>query len=168
MSAVQPAEMETTTDLGGSRQYLTFMLAGEEYGVDILRVQEIRGWETPTPIPNTPAYIKGIVNLRGVIVPVIDLRQRFGMEHLEYGPTTVVIVINIEHEHGTRTIGLVVDAVSEVYSVEPEAVKPPPDFGTSVSTECIEGLANVDDKMVILLDIDRLIVTGVLNELAEE
>ncbi len=146
-----------------SSQYLTFILAGEEYGVDILRVQEIKGWEPATAIPNTPKYVKGVINLRGTIVPVIDLRVRFGLAHLDYGPTTVVIVLRIVSETGERTMGIIVDAVSDVYNVGDEEMKPPPDFGCAVGTEYVKALATVDEKMVILLDIDRLIDDGVMR-----
>ncbi len=146
-------------------QYLTFILAGEEYGVDILRVQEIKGWERVTPIPNTPDFVKGVINLRGTIVPIIDLRQRFGLDRIEYGKTTVVIVLKIRHEEQERTMGIVVDAVSEVYDVQAEETRATPDFGGVVDTDSVKGLATVDDKMIILLDIDHLINAGVLEHL---
>lgn len=143
-----------------TEQYLTFILAGEEYGVDILRVQEIKGWDNATEIPNTPDYIKGVINLRGTIVPIVDLRTRFDLESIEYNKTTVVIVLKVIAAEGAeRTMGFVVDAVSEVYNVSSEQLKPSPDFGSVVSTEFIKGLATVDEKMVILLDIDHLIDT---------
>lgn len=141
-------------------QYLTFMLAGEEYGVDILRVQEIKGWDTVTSLPNTPAYIKGVINLRGTIVPLIDLRERFGLEHLAYGATTVVIVLKVVHDHGERIMGLIVDAVSDVYNVSGAQLRPPPDCGGAISTAFVKGLATVEEKMVVLLDIDYLLNAG--------
>jgi purine-binding chemotaxis protein CheW len=140
-----------------ANQFLTFMLAGEEYGVDILRVQEIKGWENATEIPNTPDYIQGVMNLRGTIVPIVDLRSRFELEQVEYSNTTVVIVLKIKTETSEKTIGFVVDAVSDVYNVTEEQLKPSPDFGNSVSTEFVKGLATIDEKMLILLDIDHLI-----------
>jgi purine-binding chemotaxis protein CheW len=140
-----------------ANQFLTFMLAGEEYGVDILRVQEIKGWETSTEIPNTPDYIQGVMNLRGTIVPIVDLRRRFDLEKVEYSNTTVVIVLKIKSGESEKTIGFVVDAVSDVYNVTDEQLKPSPDFGSAVSTEFVKGLATVDEKMLILLDIDHLI-----------
>jgi purine-binding chemotaxis protein CheW len=151
-----------TADLGlgaagvDADQYLTFMLNGEEYGVDILRVQEIKGWNATTRIPNTPQYIRGVINLRGSIVPIIDLRSRFSMPPIEYTATTVVIVVKVQHLGLERTIGFVVDAVSDVYNVSAEQFRAAPDFGTHVDTEFIHALATVDQKMVILLDIDRL------------
>ena len=142
-------------DAGG--QYLTFMLAGEEYGVEILKVQEIKGWDNATPIPNTPEYVLGVLNLRGAVVPIIDLRQRFNLESIPYGATTVVIVVKMAHEDQERTVGLVVDAVADVYRLESSEIQPPPDMGGTVHTEFVRGLATVEEKMVILLEIDRLI-----------
>jgi len=142
----------------GGEQFLTFMLNGEEYGVDILRVQEIKGWATATEIPNMPDYIRGVINLRGTIVPIVDLRRRFSMTGAEYTSTTVIIVLMVRNPEGaTRTMGFVVDAVSDVYSVGAHQIKPAPDFGESVRAECVRGLATVDEKMIILLDIDQLI-----------
>lgn len=148
-------------------QFLSFFLAEEEYGIDILMVQEIRGWGQVTPIPNTPPYIKGVMNLRGTIVPIVDLRIRFNMEKVEYGPTTVVIVLKLDSDTGQRTVGIVVDAVSEVYDLNASELQPPPDFGATVSTEFMRGLATVDKKMVILLDIGGLISTSVLDAVEE-
>jgi len=138
-------------------QYLTFMLAGEEYGVDILRVQEIKGWGKVTPIPGTPEYVRGVMNLRGTIVPILDLRKRFSMDQIDYGPTTVVIVLRVECEGRDRIMGIVVDAVSDVYAVPAEELRPSPDFGSSVHVEFVRGLATVDEKMVIILNIDKLL-----------
>ncbi len=138
-------------------QYLTFIMAGEEYGVDILAVQEIRGWESATPLPNSPPHIKGVINLRGTIVPIVDLRQCFGMEGIEYTAITVVIVLKVNTDDGHRVMGIVVDAVSDVYALAEGDMRPAPDLGTSVSTHVIKGLVNVDNKMVILLDIDELL-----------
>lgn len=140
-----------------AEQYLTFILADEEYGVDILRVQEIKGWDSVTPIPNTPPYIKGVINLRGTIVPIIDLRQRFSLESIKYGPMTVVIVLKIECHDRDRIMGIVVDAVSDVYDVNSEEMKPAPDFGSVVNIEFVKGLATVAEKMIIILDIDHLL-----------
>lgn len=140
-----------------AEQFLTFMLAGEEYGVDILRVQEIKGWDNVTEIPNTPDYIQGVINLRGTIVPIIDLRCRFDLEKVEYNNTTVVIVLKTHSNGNEKTIGFVVDAVSDVYNIDSEHLKPAPDFGGAVSTEFVKGLATIDEKMLILLDIDHLV-----------
>ncbi len=158
MSVSQQIEMHQRHDSDADNvQFLTFVLSNEEYGVDILRVQEIKGWDSATPIPNTPDYIKGVINLRGTIVPVFDLRLRFNMPQIEYGVTTVVIVLKVESVRGDRIMGIVVDGVSEVYSVHPEAMKPSPDFGAKVSTDFIKGLVTVDDKMITILDIDQLL-----------
>lgn len=142
-------------DAGG--QYLTFVLAGEEYGVEILKVQEIKGWDTATPIPNTPEYVLGVLNLRGAVVPIIDLRKRFNLESIRYGPTTVVIVVKMRNDDQERTAGLVVDAVADVYRLESGDIQRAPDMGGAIHTEFVRGLATVEQKMVILLEIDRLI-----------
>jgi len=150
-----------------SDQYLTFMLAGEEYGVEILRVQEIKGWESATPIPNTPNYILGVINLRGAVVPIVDLRKRFDVADAPFGPTTVVIVVKVTNEGRERTVGLVADAVSDVYRLDSQEVQSAPDFGSSVETEFVRGLATVDNKMVILLDIDQLVNFEALGAVAQ-
>lgn len=149
---VSGVDMDTDAD-----QYLTFLLAGEEYGVDILRVQEIKGWDAVTQIPNTPKYIRGVINLRGTIVPIIDLRLRFNMEQLEYGPTTVVIVLRVERSNSSRIMGIVVDGVSDVYNVPVDEIKSAPDFGGGIDTAFLRGLATVNEKMVIILDIDHML-----------
>ncbi|MEO0574278.1 MAG: chemotaxis protein CheW [Pseudomonadota bacterium] len=138
-------------------QYLTFMLAGEEYGLEILRVQEIKGWDKTTAIPNTPDYVLGVLNLRGAVVPIIDLRKRFDLPETAYGTTTVVIVVRMQHEDQERTVGLVVDAVAEVYRLDTNSIQPPPEMGLTAHTEFVAGLATVDEKMVILLAVDKLI-----------
>jgi len=138
-------------------QYLTFLLDNEEYGVDILRVQEIRGWSKVTRIPNMPAYIRGVLNLRGSVVPVIDLRLRFGLPPLEYGPTTVVVVLRVQGETVSRDMGVVVDGVSEVYGIPGSQIRQTPDFGNRLKAEFIRGLATLEEQMVILLEIDSLL-----------
>lgn len=140
-----------------SRQFLTFTLAKEEYGVDILRVQEVKGWAPVTKIPRSPDYVQGVLNLRGTIVPVVDLRMRFHLEQIDYTRTTVIVVINIETNAGRRVIGIVADGVSDVINVPIENVKDAPDFGTKVHTDFISGLATIDENMVMLLDIDKLL-----------
>ena len=149
------------------QQYLTFLLAGEEYGVDILRVQEIKGWDTVTKIPNTPTYIRGVINLRGTIVPIIDMRSRFHLEELEYGPTTVVIVLKVNSDDKSRIMGIVVDGVSDVYNMPDEEIKPSPDFGSAVDTDFVKGLATVNEKMVIVLDIDHMCNSDELSDIDE-
>jgi len=138
-------------------QYLTFIMADEEYGVDILKVQEIRGWERTTPIPNSPPHIKGVINLRGTVVPIVDLRRCFGLDEVEYGPLTVVIVLRIDTEHSSRTMGIVVDAVSDVYSLDKDQMQSAPNMGDSFDTSYIRGLATVGEKMVMLLEINELL-----------
>ena len=164
----EAAQQMTEVDLGidnngDTDQFLTFMMSTEEYGVDILRVQEIRGWENVTPIPNCPEYIKGVINLRGTIVPLVDLRERFGLESVEYGPTTVVIVLKVIGEESERIMGIVVDAVSDVYNIKDEDMKPAPDFGSVVSIEFVQGLATIDEKMLIILDIDVMLNSTDIN-----
>jgi len=164
MQAAQDIATEKDySDLSGSRQYLTFVLADEEYGIDILRVQEIKGWDSVTLLPNMPEYMRGVINLRGAIVPIIDLRMRFNLKKLDYGPLTVVIVLRVNCTERERTMGIVVDAVSDVYDICPENTETPPDFGNSIDAEAINGLATVNEKMVILLDIDHLINVGFLE-----
>ncbi len=141
----------------GSHQMLTFILGAETYGVDILRVQEIRGWSPVTRIPQTPKHVLGVLNLRGSIVPIIDLRMRLALEQAEYTAVTVIIVLSVESASGRRDIGVVVDGVSDVIDVDNANVKPPPDLGGQTSMEFIRGLAAVSDHMVMLLDIDCLI-----------
>lgn len=138
-------------------QYLTFMLADEEYGVDILRVQEIKGWDKVTKIPNTPDYMQGVINLRGAIVPIIDLRMRFKMEKLEYGPTTVVVVLRVQSEDRQCIVGIVVDAVSDVYNIPEDCIKSMPTHSNLDVKAAVSSIATVDEKMVILLDIDCLL-----------
>jgi purine-binding chemotaxis protein CheW len=161
MSTANTAKAANT---GISEQYLTFMLAGEEYGVDILRVQEIKGLDKVTRIPNSPEHVLGVINLRGAVVPILDLRRRFGLEAIAFGPTTVVIVVRIEGGQDGRTVGMVVDAVSEVYNVDAGATQPPPDVCGGVDTIFVKGLATVEKKMLILLDIDRLIGDIIADE----
>ncbi len=154
---IQESTHVTINTQSESEQFLTFMLAGEEYGVDILRVQEIKGWDNATEIPNTPDYIQGVLNLRGTIVPIVDLRVRFELEKIEYSNTTVVIVLKVKGDEKEKTIGFVVDAVSDVYNIDQGQLKPAPDFGSAVRTEFVKGLATIDEKMLILLDIDHLV-----------
>ncbi len=136
----------------GKAEYLTFRLGAEEYGIDILRVQEIRSYEEPTRIANAPSFIKGVVNLRGVIVPVVDLRLKLGCATAEYNGFTVVIVLNV---HG-RVVGAVVDSVSDVIELGGEQIRPAPEMNTTVDTTFITGIASVAERMLILMDIEAL------------
>ena len=133
------------------------MMADEEYGVDILAVQEIRGWEEATMIPNAPEYIRGVINLRGTIVPIMDLRIRFGLKQVEYSPVTVVIILKVENTNGERVMGIVVDVVSDVYTISDESTRRPPELTEDKNSGFIKGLVNVNEKMVILLDVNELL-----------
>lgn len=137
------------------REFLTFRLGAEEYGIDILNAQEIRGWETPTAIANTPPFIKGVINLRGTIVPIVDLRVKFGLADPKYDAFTVVIVLSIAR----RVLGIVVDAVSDVITLGAEQIRPAPEFGGTLDTRFITGLGTVGSRMLILVDIARLMTS---------
>ncbi len=141
----------------GSQQVLTFVLGDETYGVDILRVQEIRGWSAVTKIPHVPPHVLGVLNLRGCIVPVVDLRTRFALDKAEYTSLTVIVVLSVQSGKSRRDFGVVVDGVSDVVDVDPAAVKPAPDLGSRAATDHIRGLVPVSGRMVMLLDIDCLI-----------
>jgi len=147
-------------------QYLTFVCGGEEYGVEILRVQEIKGWDHVTRVPYAPPYVLGVMNLRGMIVPVIDLRTRLNLEKRNFDSSTVVIVVRVRSSRGDKTVGIVVDAVSEVYSVLAEAIKPVPELGSIANGSCVRGIATVDGKMVMLLDVDSLLAGCVESDTA--
>lgn len=134
-------------------QYLTFSLDRETYGIEILRVQEIRGYSAATPIPNAPPWVRGIMNLRGTIVPVIDLRAKLGLPSSAYNRFTVIIVVNV----GTRVIGLIVDAVSDVLTFSPQEVQPAPDLGGGSDGRFARGIARVQDSLVVLLDLERVL-----------
>lgn len=140
-----------------SQQILTFSLGAETYGVEILRVQEIRGFTAVTRIPQSPPHVLGVLNLRGTVVPIVDLRMRFSLAEVAYTALTVIIVLSVEGGSGRRNFGLVVDGVSDVMDLAPDAVRPTPEFGGQVNTDFIRGLATLGDSMVMLLDIDRLI-----------
>lgn len=133
-------------------EYLTFTLGSEEYAIDILKVQEIRAYEQPTLIANAPAFIKGVINLRGIIVPVVDLRIKFKLDMIEYTPFTVVVILNV----ASRVIGVVVDSVSDVISLTQAQIRPAPDFSGSFDTKFILGLASQESRMMIVTDIERL------------
>ncbi len=143
----------SSTGSAATSQFLTFLLGAEQYGVEILKVQEIRGYSLVTPIPNTPSYIKGVMNLRGTVVPVIDLRVKFSMGSQEYGKFTVIIVVTM----GEKVVGLVVDAVSDVLDIPASEMRAAPELGERVDTRFISGMAAVGDRMTVLLDIDRLL-----------
>lgn len=137
---------------GNEKEYLTFKLGNEEYGLDILKVQEIRGYEPPTRIANAPGFIKGVVNLRGTIVPIVDMRVRFNCPNADYNDFTVVIILNLR----SRIVGIVVDSVSDVMALAPENVRSAPDIESTVDNGSILGLGSIGERMLILLDIERL------------
>jgi purine-binding chemotaxis protein CheW len=139
------------------QEYLTFILNGEEYGVDILCVQEIRVWSSVTELPNKPDYIKGVINLRGVIIPIIDLRQRFGLQPLEYNEQTVTIILRNQDVKRPMVVGLIIDAVSEVYKFNHKSIRKPPAFGNKVDSCFLKGLASIEEKLIILLDTRTLL-----------
>jgi len=149
------AAADTDEDLVAS-EYLTFTLGSEEYAIDILKVQEIRGYEAPTLIANAPAFIKGVINLRGIIVPIVDLRVKFNLGNIEYTPFTVVIILNV----AGRVIGVVVDSVSDVISLNRSQIRQAPDFSGSFDTKYILGLATVEKRMLIVTDIERLMTSA--------
>lgn len=140
-------------------KYLTFTLAEEEYGIGILKIKEIIGMMPITTVPRTPEFVKGVINLRGKVIPVMDLRLRFGMEEIDYTERTCIVVVEIEGTSGTVMIGVVVDSVSEVLNIKGEDVEETPTFGSKMNTEYILGMAKMEGGVKILLDIDR-----VLNE----
>ncbi len=134
------------------REFLAFKLGKEEYGIDILRVQEIRSYEQPTRIAGAPPFIKGVVNLRGVIVPIVDMRLKFNLESAVYDSFTVVIVLNI----GSRIVGMVVDAVSDVITLTPEQLRPVPEFNSAIDNDHLLAVGSIDERMLILIDIEKL------------
>ncbi len=172
------------------KEFLTFVIGHEEYAVEILRVQEIRGWQEPSPLPNVPDFIKGVVNLRGTVVPIIDLRKKFHLE-VSYDDTTVVIVVHVITSTGERIVGLVVDAVSDVHSFDVSKLQPAPDIASSMQDQFVLGLATIEEqhglgyqaeqrqndeqerhsphnRMVILIDIDKLVAEGLIESITKE
>lgn len=159
-------EISPTTGMPATaeaEQYLTFRLDGLDYGIPITQVQEIRGWTKVTPLPNSPRYIKGVLNLRGTIVPIIDLRLRFNLDEVAYDACTVIVVVNV----GGRLAGVVVDAVSDVISLTPEELRTPPEFEGHANRQFVQGLTQVDDKLLVLIDVDKLINHETLAQAAE-
>ena len=145
--------VDQTTFAEESHQFLTFALGQEEYGVQILKIQEIKGFSAITPLPNTPAYVKGVLNLRGTIVPIVDLRKKFGLPEVEYTKFTVIVVVQVQGQ----IMGFIVDAVSDVLTVTGSDIQPTPDLHGQVDTACLTGLAKAGEKLVILLDIDKVL-----------
>jgi purine-binding chemotaxis protein CheW len=158
------SEVKAAHDIAG-HEFLAFTLGKEEYGIDILKVQEIRGYESVTRIANAPDFIKGVVNLRGIIVPIVDMRIKFNLGEPTYDQFTVVIILNI----GGRVVGMVVDSVSDVTTLSPEQIKPAPEMGTALNTDYLIGLGTLDQRMLILVDIDRLMSSdemGLIEKIA--
>jgi len=164
-TAVSTATTESVQQIGvdtDGNQFLTFQLGEELYGVDILRVQEIKGYTTVTKIPNTPSYIKGVMNLRGTIVPIVELRATFGMETIDYTMLTVIVVVVVRD----RIMGLVVDSVSDVLNISKKDIQAPPEFGTRVDVSFLNGIAKWGDKLVALLNIDQLLTESEIQKAA--
>ncbi len=163
MAAEAPA---STTDVAGvdTRQMLTFRLGEEKFGVDILRVQEIRGWSPVTRMPKAPRHVLGVLNLRGAFVPIIDLRRRFGLEPADFTSLTVIVVLSMETESGRREFGLVVDGVSDVVDVRPQDLQPVPNLAGRQDVEFLQGLATIQDQMVMLLDVNRLVMQELVGD----
>jgi purine-binding chemotaxis protein CheW len=159
----------TSTERAGAaasavaQEFLTFTLGAEEYGVDILKVQEIRGYDTVTRLPDAPEYIKGVINLRGTIVPVIDLRLKFNLGKAEYDGSTVMIVLNVDK----RVLSVVVDSVSDVTALSASQLRPAPEFGSAMDTRFITGIGAVDERMLILLDIEKLMTSADMGLVAQ-
>ena len=163
--AVEPQANDIEQQIGmaaDENQYLTFTLGEEHYGVDILRVQEIKGYTAVTRIPNTPAYIKGVLNLRGTIVPIIDLRAKFGMDKIDHTMFTVIVVVVVRD----RVMGLVVDSVSDVLNIARKNIQATPEFGAKVDVSFMNGIGKSGDKLITLLDMDRLLSDGEANQAA--
>jgi purine-binding chemotaxis protein CheW len=153
--AKSPHGAAAETAITTLREFLAFKLGTEEYGIDILRVQEIRSYEEPTRLANSPPFIKGVVNLRGVIVPIVDMRLKFNLEQINYDSFTVVIVLNI----GARVVGMVVDAVSDVITLTPDQLRPVPSFNSSIDSQHLLAIGAVAERMLILVDIEKLMTS---------
>lgn len=159
-TSMQKAESDASTEV---RQFLAFTLGEEEYGLDLLQVQELREYEKVTQIANAPAFLKGVVNLRGIIVPIMDMRIKLGFDNVIYNELTVVIILNIRG----RTVGMVVDSVSDVINLSPQDLKPAPEMGTVVGADYLIGLGTVDERMIILVDIDRMLSSNEIGLLEQ-
>lgn len=160
LSSTNAGNASGAPEAADAQQFLTFRLAGQEYGVGILTVQEIRGWSSVTKVPHTPEWLLGVINLRGVVVPIIDLRLKFNLESAQYTETTVVIILTV----ATRVVGVVVDAVSDVISLGPAQIKPAPTLGAGADTRHIIGFGTLDERMRILMDVEKLIAGADLGQ----
>ena len=160
-TVMSSAKAENRTVRANPEQYVSFTLGSEQYGVDVTRVQEIKGFDSVTRVPYAPAFVLGVVNLRGAIVPVIDLRMRFGLKHVPYDSTTVIVVVRIGGARGERIAGLVVDAVNEVHHIAPDLIRPPPQLAGMVEQSHVRGIADIDGKLLMLLDIESLVTSSI-------
>ena len=156
MQLAQAVQEVPTDGVLANNEFLTFTLGKEEYGIDILKVQEIRGYDAVTAIANTPEFIKGVINLRGIIVPIVDMRIKFNLGNVTYDELTVVIILNV----AKRVVGMVVDGVSDVISLTPEQIKPAPQFSATMDTKYLKGLGAVEERMLILVDIEELMASS--------
>lgn len=156
-------QADTVNKISTDGQFLSFTLGGEDYGIDILRVQEIKGWEEARSLPDTPEYVKGVLDLRGDIVPIIDLRTRFNLVKANYTPTTVIIVLSVKKEGNSYIVGIIVDGVSDVIDVNTTEVRNTPELGVHISTKYITGIITQNGRMIVLLDIDKLFNTEDLS-----
>jgi purine-binding chemotaxis protein CheW len=160
--------IQTDTIVSKQGKYLTFSLANEEYGLEILKVREIIGYMNITPVPRVPEYIKGVINLRGQVIPVIDLRTKLGMQEFEITDQTCIIVVEAAQEKSQFTAGIIVDHVQEVLDIAAESIEDTLSFGSNVSTDLIMGMAKLENSVKILLDIDRVLGSDELNEAISE
>ena len=156
VSAANLIANEAGVQAAGANEFLTFTLGAEEYGVDILKVQEIRGYGTVTRIPEAPDFVKGVINLRGTIVPVVDMRLKFKLGKADYNTFTVMIILNV----ADRVVGMVVDSVSDVVALTPSQIRPAPELGSAVGAQLLTGIGALDSRMLILLDIERLMTSA--------
>ncbi len=156
MTTANSVSSDADSEDGVDAQYLSFTLGEEDYGIDILRVREIKGWETVRTLPDMPESIKGVLDLRGVIVPIIDLRTRFNVGNAEYTPTTVTIVLTIKVGDEEQVMGVVVDSVSDVLDISAQDLKAAPNLGTRVNIRFIKGMVTLGERIVVLLDVDKL------------
>ena len=145
-------------------QYLTFALGGEQYGTDVMRVQEIKAWEAVTRVPYSPPYILGVINLRGAIVPIIDLRVRFGLEQAPFDSTTVIVIVSVAGARSERVAGVVVDSVKEVHDIAAHRILPPPELPGSLDRRFVKAIADIDGKLIILLNMEALITSSIMGE----
>jgi len=160
---MQATQEALSSEAMANNEFLSFTLGKEEYGIDILKVQEIRGYDAVTVLANTPEFIKGVINLRGIIVPIVDMRIKFNLGNVTYDQLTVVIILNV----AKRVVGMVVDGVSDVISLTSEQIKPAPEFGAALDTQYLMGLGTVDDRMLILVDIEKLMTSSDMELVAQ-